>query len=55
MMEKVGFEKGLIRYASEDEIVKKEPFKLTLRMKGYIAVLGVLLTVMFSMLLYVQM
>jgi cytochrome c oxidase accessory protein FixG len=51
MMEKVGFEKGLIRYASEDEIVKKEPFKLTLRMKGYIAVLSVLLIVMFSMLL----
>ena len=51
MMEKVGFEKGLIRYASEDEIVKKEPFKLTLRMKGYIAVLSILLIVIFSMLL----
>jgi hypothetical protein len=27
-MESVGLPKGLIRYASEDEIVKKEKFKL---------------------------
>jgi hypothetical protein len=33
-MESVGLPKGLIRYASEDEIEKKEPFKLTARMKG---------------------
>jgi hypothetical protein len=33
-MESVGLPKGLIRYASEDEIEKKEPFK-TARMKGY--------------------
>ena len=51
MMEKVGLPKGLIRYASEDEIVKKEKFKLTTRMKGYIAVLSILLIVMFSMIL----
>ena len=31
IMEKSGVIKGLIRYASEDEIVKKEKFKLTLR------------------------
>lgn len=42
IMEKVGLPKGLIRYASEDEIVKKEKFKLTTRMKGYIFVLSVL-------------
>ena len=42
IMDKVGLPKGLIRYASEDEIVKKEKFKITTRMKGYIAVLGVL-------------
>jgi len=42
IMEKVGLPKGLIRYASEDEIVKKEKFQLTTRMKGYIAVLAIL-------------
>jgi len=42
IMQNVGFEKGLIRYASEDEIVKKEKFRFTLRMKAYTAVLGIL-------------
>ena len=50
IMEKVGFPKGLIRYASEDEIVKKEKFKLTLRMKGYIAVLSILIGIFIGML-----
>ncbi len=50
IMEKVGLPKGLIRYASEDEIVKKEPFKLTARMKGYIAVLSILIGVFIGML-----
>ncbi len=50
IMEKVGLPKGLIRYASEDEIVKKEKFKLTLRMKGYIAVLSILIGVFIGML-----
>ncbi|NNT71710.1 cytochrome c oxidase accessory protein CcoG [Flavobacterium sp. IMCC34852] len=50
IMEKVGLPKGLIRYASEDEIVKKEPFKLTNRMKGYIAVLAILIGVFIGML-----
>lgn len=50
IMEKVGFPKGLIRYASEDEIVKKEKFKLTTRMKGYIAVLAILIGVFIGML-----
>ncbi len=50
IMEKVGFPKGLIRYASEDEIVKKEKFQLTLRMKGYIAVLSILIGVFIGML-----
>ena len=49
-MEKVGLPKGLIRYASEDEIVKKEKFKLTTRMKGYIAVLAILIGVFIGML-----
>ncbi|MBF4505678.1 cytochrome c oxidase accessory protein CcoG [Flavobacterium sp. JLP] len=45
IMETVGLPKGLIRYASEDEIAKKEPFKFTIRMKGYTAVLLILLSV----------
>jgi cytochrome c oxidase accessory protein FixG len=43
IMDSVGLPRGLIRYASEDEIVKKEKFKLTARMKGYIAVLVILI------------
>ena len=39
VMEKVGFPKGLIRYATEDEIDKEQPFKFTTRMKAYAAVL----------------
>lgn len=50
IMEKVGFPKGLIRYASEDEIVKKEQFKFTTRMKGYSAVLAILIGVFIGML-----
>ncbi|WP_291135428.1 cytochrome c oxidase accessory protein CcoG [Flavobacterium sp. UBA7663] len=50
IMEKVGLPKGLIRYASEDEIVKKEKFKLTVRMKGYIGVLTLLIGVLIGML-----
>ncbi len=50
IMEKVGLPKGLIRYASEDEIVRKEKFKLTTRMKGYIAVLAILTGVLIGML-----
>jgi cytochrome c oxidase accessory protein FixG len=50
IMESVGLPKGLIRYASEDEIVKKAPFKFTARMKGYTAVLFILLSVFVGML-----
>ena len=42
IMESINLPKGLIRYASEDEIEKKKKFKLTARMKGYIAVLTIL-------------
>ncbi|MBR9756522.1 MAG: cytochrome c oxidase accessory protein CcoG [Algicola sp.] len=51
IMESINKPKGLIRYASEDEIEKKEKFKLTARMKGYIAVLIILIGVLFGMLL----
>jgi cytochrome c oxidase accessory protein FixG len=50
VMEKVGLPKGLIRYASEDEIVKKEKFRFTARMKGYAAVLTILIGTLIGML-----
>jgi cytochrome c oxidase accessory protein FixG len=50
IMEKVNLPKGLIRYASENEIEKKEKFKVTARMKGYIAVLVILVGVLAGML-----
>lgn len=50
MMENVGLPKGLIRYASIDNIEKKAPFKLTARMKGYAAVLVILIGVLTGML-----
>ncbi|WP_430613787.1 cytochrome c oxidase accessory protein CcoG [Flavobacterium sp. JP2137] len=43
IMESIDLPKGLIRYASEDEIVKKAKFKFTPRMKGYTAVLFILI------------
>lgn len=51
IMEKVNFPKGLIRYASEAEIENKEKFKLTARLKGYIAVLVILIGLLTGMLL----
>ena len=50
MMEKVGLPKGLIRFASEENIEKKTPFQFTARMKGYSAVLGILIAVLIGML-----
>ncbi|TLF45172.1 cytochrome c oxidase accessory protein CcoG [Maribacter aurantiacus] len=50
IMEKVNLPKGLIRYASEDEITKKEKFKFTPRLKGYSAVLTILIGVLVGML-----
>ncbi len=50
MMEKVGLPTGLIRYASEDNIEKKAPFKFTARMKGYSAVLFILVGILIGML-----
>ena len=49
-MEKVNLPKGLIRYASEDEITKKEKFKFTPRLKGYTAVLTILTGILIGML-----
>ncbi|QRM89873.1 cytochrome c oxidase accessory protein CcoG [Lacinutrix sp. WUR7] len=51
IMESIDLPKGLIRFASEDEIEKKEKFKITARMKGYIAVLTILTGLLCGMLL----
>lgn len=51
VMEKVGFPKGLIRYATEDEIDKGDKFKFTMRMKAYTLVLAALV-VFLGFLLY---
>jgi cytochrome c oxidase accessory protein FixG len=50
IMESINKPKGLIRYASEENIEKKEPFKLTPRIKGYVAVLTILTGLLIGML-----
>lgn len=50
MMDSVGLKRGLIGYQSEAGIAEKRPFTLTTRIKGYMAVLTVLLTVIVSLL-----
>ncbi len=50
MMESVNLPKGLIRYTSEDQIEKKTKFTFSPRLKGYTAVLGILIAVLIGML-----
>ena len=50
IMEKVNLPKGLIRYASEDNIEKKAPFSFTPRLKGYSSVLLILTGLLIGML-----
>jgi len=50
VMEKVGYDTGLIRYASEDNIAKGEKFKFTGRLKVYAALLTVMLGLLVSLL-----
>ncbi len=50
MMDKVGFDRGLIRYASEDDIEKKEKFKFNARLIAYSAILTILVAVLTTML-----
>ncbi len=50
IMEKINLPKGLIRYASEDNITKKAKFKYTPRLKAYTAVLTVLVVILISLL-----
>ncbi|KAB1064714.1 cytochrome c oxidase accessory protein CcoG [Salibacter halophilus] len=46
IMDKVGFDRGLIRYASEENIREKKEFTFTSRMFAYTGVLGVLVGVL---------
>ena len=50
VMVKSGMPKGLIRFASEEEIAKKEPFRFTARMKGYASVLAILVGILIGLL-----
>ena len=50
IMESVNLPKGLIRYASEDEIEKNAKFKFSTRMKGYTAVLFILIGILIGLL-----
>lgn len=50
IMEKVNLPKGLIRYASEEEITKKEKFRFTPRMKGYSAIMFILTGILVGLL-----
>ena len=50
IMDSVQLPKGLIRYASEENIEKKEKFKFSARLKGYTAVLFILVGVLIGML-----
>lgn len=50
IMERIDLPKGLIRYASENNIEKSSKFEYTARVKGYIAVLVILIVVLIGML-----
>ncbi len=50
IMESVNLPKGLIRYASEENIAEKKKFRFSARMKGYSAVLLILVGVLIGML-----
>lgn len=50
MMDAVGMDRGLIRYASESQVKDKKKFHWTPKLKGYTAVLVILIGVLSSML-----
>ncbi len=50
IMENINLPKGLIRYASEDNIAKGNEFTLTTRVKGYTTVLSILVVALIAML-----
>jgi len=51
MMRGVGLPTGLIRYASEEEVADKKPFRFNARMKAYTAVLAVLVGVLATLII----
>lgn len=51
IMDRIGKPKGLVRYASEQDITDKKPFVFNGRMKAYSAVLMILLGVLTSLLI----
>lgn len=51
IMDRIGKPRGLVRYASEENIAEKKPFQFTLRMKAYSGVLIVLIGVLITLLL----
>ena len=51
IMDRIGKPRGLVRYASEENIVEKKPFQFTSRMKAYTGVLLVLVGVLVTLLL----
>ncbi|MDP6922120.1 MAG: cytochrome c oxidase accessory protein CcoG [Lutibacter sp.] len=50
IMDRTGYDRGLIRYASEDSIEKGEPFRFTPRMIAYTSILTILLIVLTTLL-----
>lgn len=51
IMDRINKPRGLVRYASEQNIADKRPFQFTARMKAYTAVLSLLLGVLITLLL----
>lgn len=51
IMDRIGKPGGLVRYASEQNIVDKKPFQFTSRMKAYTIVLTLLVSVLITLLL----
>ena len=51
IMDRIGKPRGLVRYASEENIAEKKPFQFTARMKAYTGVLIVLVGVLVTLLL----
>lgn len=49
IMDRIEKPRGLIRYASENEIAEKQPFRITTRMKAYSAVLALLVGVIVTL------
>jgi cytochrome c oxidase accessory protein FixG len=52
IMDNVGFKRGLIRYTSENAIIKKQKFRITARVIGYSIILVILLTTLTTLLAF---